>query len=438
MAEMQVTETDSLRREVTELRRQIDAVRHIAVALSTTTKADELVRQALDISLKLADSEAGTIFVYRPDKDRLVFEYVVGEKSAELMGVELAPGEGLAGMVFQTGETSVSEDVHKEGAYLREIEEHIGYKTRNMVTTPLKSPGSRPLGVMQVLNKKGAAYDSYDVALIEIMAAQIAVAIESARLHEEARLAAVVRLIGDISHDVKNMVTAPVTGAQTLKLVADDCFGRFDLCPSATSELAQALVDLREIYPEMVEMILEGCEAVQQRMAEIAAAVKGIVSKPHFEQADVIDIVRLVETMLRAQAKKKGVALAIEPVGEVPLATVDRKQISNAVYNLIFNAVDACASGNSVTLRISAKPGGEFPEGGFIMLECADTGPGIPEHVRAKLFTDDAVSTKPMGTGLGTRIVKNVVDAHGGTVEVESEVGVGTSIRCRIPISREP
>ena len=430
MAETQITDTDSLRREVMELRRQIDAMRHIAVALSTATKADEIIRQALDISLKLAESEAGTIFVYHPDKDRLVFEHVVGEKSAELMGVELAPDEGLAGMVFQTGETCVSEDVHKEGAYFREIEEYIGYKTRNMVTAPLKSPGSRPLGVMQVLNKKGAPYDSYDVALIETMAAQIAVAIESARLHEEARLAAVVRLIGDISHDVKNMVTAPVTGAQTLKVIADECFGKFDQCSGATNELVHALVDLREVYPEMVEMILEGCEAVQQRMAEIAAAVKGIVSKPHFEQADVTDIVRLVETMLRAQAQKKGVALSIEPAPNVPPAIVDRKQISNAVYNLIFNAIDACDSGASVVFRIIA-------DGDFIVLECADTGPGIPEHVKAKLFTDDAVSTKPMGTGLGTRIVKNVIDAHGGTIEVDSQVGSGTSIRCRIPITRE-
>jgi signal transduction histidine kinase len=69
-------------------------------------------------------------------------------------------------------------------------------------------------------------------------------------------------------------------------------------------------------------------------------------------------------------------------------------------------------------------------------MECTDTGPGIPDHVKAKLFTDRAVSTKPMGTGLGTRIIKDVVDAHSGTIEVESEVGVGTTIRCRMPLTR--
>ena len=456
MTAVDTTEIESLRRDVAELRRQIDAVRRIAAALSTAYKADDVVRQALDVSLELADSDAGSILIFRPDREKLVFEYVVGDKSAELTGVELDPDEGLAGQVFETGKTSVSDDVTKEGAHLREIGERVGYKTHNMVTTPLKSAETRPLGVMQVLNKRDGAFDEFDVALIEILAAQIAIAIENARLHEEARLAAVVRMIGDISHDVKNMVTAPVTGAQTLKDIADDCFARFDECcrgegfgppgsapqqgtsseSFAPTVLQQALAGLRELYPEMIEMILDGCEAVQQRMAEIAAAVKGIVSKPSFQPADVTAIARLVETMLRAQADKKGVKLSVEPVGEVSLAVVDSKQISNAIYNLIFNAIDACEEGDSVVFRISARSEGEFPQGGFILMECADTGPGIPDHVKAKLFTDDAVSTKPMGTGLGTRIVKNVIDAHDGTIEVESEPGAGASIRCRIPVDR--
>ena len=103
------------------------------------------------------------------------------------------------------------------------------------------------------------------------------------------------------------------------------------------------------------------------------------------------------------------------------------------MYNLIFNAIDACGQGDSIAVRFNAVLSGEFPDGNYIAIECADTGPGMPQHVKAKLFTDEAISTKPMGTGLGTRIIKNVIDAHGGTVEVESELGAGTTIRCRIP-----
>ena len=426
-------ELESLRQTVSELERRLQAVRSIAIGLSTATNVPDLIREALNISLKVAESDAGSILLYDHDKKKLIFQYVIGEKAGELTGMELDPGLGLAGKAFQTGESIVSQDVSQESDHLKELGEMVGYITTNIVTVPLMSPGGELFGVMQVLNKRNAPFDEHDVALIETMAAHIAVAIETARLHEEARLATIVRFVGDISHDVKNMVTPTMTGAETLGMVAEDCFAKFDECISRLKGNAQAdqvcsaISELRELCPEIIEMIMEGCEAVQQRMAEISAAVKGIVSKPSFEETDLVSIGRRVGAMLKPLAQKKGLSLEIQ--GEVPPAMVDGKMIYNAVYNLIFNAIDACEKGDSVTFSFEGN-------NGDIVMECADTGPGMPENIKARLFTDDAVSTKPMGTGLGTRIVKNVIDAHGGTVSVASELGVGTTICCRIPVHR--
>ena len=441
--DVKAADLEGLRRGIAELERQIDAVRRIAVSLSTVTEVEELVREALNTSLALAQSEAGSILLYDPGKQKLVFEYVVGEKADELTGIELEPDQGLAGKVFQSGRAFVSEDVGTESAHLKKLVEEVGYITRNVVTVPLMSPEAEPLGVMQVLNKRGGRFDEHDVRLIEIIAAQVAVAITTARLHEEARLAAVVRFIGNISHDVKNMVTPPMTGAQTLDMVAKDCFREFDAylerqvqLGELTEELAGTMARLRKLCPDIVEMILEGCEVVQQRVAQIAAAVKGRVSEPHFESAAIASIAQRVGNMLSHQAQRKGVTLTIEAASELPPAMVDGKQIYNAVYNLILNAIDACDDGDAVTLRCDAQVSGEFPDGSCLVMECTDTGPGIPDQVKARLFTDEAVSTKPTGTGLGTRIVKDVVDAHAGMLEVESEVGVGTTIHCRIPLRR--
>jgi signal transduction histidine kinase len=60
----------------------------------------------------------------------------------------------------------------------------------------------------------------------------------------------------------------------------------------------------------------------------------------------------------------------------------------------------------------------------------------MPEHVRERLFTKDAISTKPGGTGLGTRIVKNAVEAHNGQITVTSQEGIGTLFQIRIPLER--
>ena len=71
---------------------------------------------------------------------------------------------------------------------------------------------------------------------------------------------------------------------------------------------------------------------------------------------------------------------------------------------------------------------------GSIALAVADTGRGMSPEIRDRLFSANAVSTKKGGTGLGTKIVKDVVDAHKGKIWVESEPGAGTTFQLRFPL----
>ncbi|HEX9155425.1 MAG TPA: ATP-binding protein, partial [Nitrospira sp.] len=104
------------------------------------------------------------------------------------------------------------------------------------------------------------------------------------------------------------------------------------------------------------------------------------------------------------------------------------RRLYNAFFNLINNAIPEVPSGGSVTVRGQTST----PEGS-VVVSIIDTGRGMPPEVRDRLFTKRVISTKPGGTGLGTKIVKDVVDAHGGTIWVESELGVGTNIHIRLP-----
>ncbi len=443
MTDTQENRLAELSATVVELQRQLEATHTIAVGLSSITNVEELVQQALDISLDIAQADAGSILLHDPERDNLRFEYVVGEKKDELIGMEIPSDQGSAGLVFQAGEIHVSDDVSTERVHLRDIGKKLGYTTQNMVAVPLKSSDGKPFGVIEVLNKRRASFDESDINLIDIMAAQIAVAIENARLHKEAQIAEIVKFIGNISHDVKNMITPVQTGAETLKIIADDAYAGLDESlahleapPETAAAVDFTINELSEIYPEMVELILEGTDVVQQRMAEISAAVKGMVAEPHFEVADIVAIGERVISMLRQQAQSQGIELALETKHDTLEATVDAKQVYNAMYNLINNAIDACDSGDSVALRLGTRPPAGPDEVAQLVIECADTGPGIPEEIRAKLFTENAVSTKPMGTGLGTRIVANVVEVHDGSIELESEMGVGTTIRAIIPVTR--
>ena len=422
-----------------QLTRQLEAARAIAAGLSSVTAVDDLVRQALEISLDVVNAGAGSIIMHDAENDRLVFRYVVGEKADELIGFELNCDQGVCGAVFQSGETHVSEDMKAEERHVREVGDRVQYQTLNMVTVPLKNVEGIPIGVMQVLNKVDGCFTAGDVAILDILAAQSAAAIASARLHEEARLAEVVKFIGDISHDVKNMMTPVISGAETLEFIADDVFRELDEAiasdPSAPLTRAKDITGiLADFIPETVEGMKAGAEAVQERMKQISDAKKGIISKPTFEETEVREVVNAALSLLKGRAEKQKVTLAVE--GDVPPAEIDRRQVYNAIYNLVFNALDACPDGRSITVRLSAQPEGRFPDGGYLQVAVADTGDGMPAHVREKLFTAKNVSTKPMGTGLGTQIVKNVVDAHGGVIWVDSEQGKGTTITFKVPLKR--
>ena len=437
------TGSEELERKLRQRDEQIEAIRRISGALGTIVRTEELVQEALAVSMDLVSAGAGSIILYNADRGKLVFTHVVGPTADELIGMEMEPDAGIAGSVFASGELRVSEDMSAEKEHATDIGEKVRYQTKNMVTVPLKSVEGEPIGVMQVLNKAEGIFDDADVEILSILGAQIATAIETSRLHEQARLAEVITFVGHISHDVKNMVTPVQTGAETLQFMMQDMFTQMEEVKSehpddkAAQELFEATAEVRDFYPEMIDIILDGSNNVQLRTKEISDCIKGMVSEPNFEPLDLREVVERVIKPLSLVAEEAGVALAAQEVGEMPSVPADDKQIYNAIYNLANNAIQACEEGDSVTIITSATPDGQWPEGDYALIQVADTGSGIPDEVLEKLFTDDAISTKPGGTGLGTRIIKDVVSAHDGVIGVESEVGVGTTMNVKLPLTRE-
>ena len=100
----------------------------------------------------------------------------------------------------------------------------------------------------------------------------------------------------------------------------------------------------------------------------------------------------------------------------------------NALYNLVNNAIPETPSGGSVTLC-----GSMVSNPTTLVMKVVDTGRGMSPEIRDSLFTDKTISGKPGGTGLGTKIVKDAVQAHGGTIHVDSEQGKGTTFTIRLP-----
>ncbi len=438
------SELDQLRQQLAERTAQLHAVRLITAALSSKTDLDEILRSTLTCCLEAVRAKAGSILIFVEAEGQLQFRYVVGEAAPVLTGKLLDPQKGIAGEVYRTGEPKITEDVTQDKSHFKGIDQLTHFHTKNMVTVPIKAINGDPVGVMQILNKEGTGFfDENDIDTLMILSAQAASAIENARLFREAQLAVVVNLMGDISHDVKNMVTPVTVCAQTLEFMFEDLYDRVDdlsgkLSAEQVEELDNAVGGLRDFYPEAVRMFLDGSDQVQARVREIADCVKGIVAEPTFEPAAVNDIVQSVATPLRLVAERAGLVIDLGGLSDdLPLVPLDQKQVYNCIYNLINNAIPETPEGGRIYVRTHLGSDPDFQDGAeHLVLAVGDTGRGMPEHVRAKLFTKDAVSTKPGGTGLGTKIVGNVVAAHDGQITVASEPGEGTVFTLRFPLSR--
>jgi signal transduction histidine kinase len=152
-----------------------------------------------------------------------------------------------------------------------------------------------------------------------------------------------------------------------------------------------------------------------------------------YEPTDLNEVVRGVCRVLAVVAHQHGITLEAT-TGAVPVSLMDSRRMYNAIYNLTNNALGATPDGGRVTVHTACCAEGAFPDGRYVEVRVQDTGCGMPPEVVEKLFTGRVRSTKPGGTGLGTRVVKNVVDAHGGRLHVTSVQDEGTTIGIRVPL----
>ena len=160
--------------------------------------------------------------------------------------------------------------------------------------------------------------------------------------------------------------------------------------------------------------------------------------------------------MLLPQARRKTIRLDITVPDELPPVLADRDRLVQILVNLIDNAVKYTPEGGSVTIRAfqqaessmqKAADGTLLPSADCplpsVVIEVEDTGIGIPEkdlpRITERFYRVDKARSRELGgTGLGLAIVKHLVQAHGGTLRIESQVGRGTAVRFTLPMAVGP
>jgi signal transduction histidine kinase len=221
------------------------------------------------------------------------------------------------------------------------------------------------------------------------------------RLIRSERLAAIGRMAAHIAHEVRNPLASIGLNAELLE-----------------EELASS--------PEGARL----SRAIQGEVDRLTALTEEYLRfarlpSPKLERHDLGAVLAALLEFIGEEVALRGVTVRAEVPPGLPALDLDENQLRQAFLNLCRNAVEALGAGG--TLSIRAVPGPEAVE-----VTIADTGPGIAAEHRARIF-EPFFSTKEHGTGLGLALTQHIVTAHGGTIEVESEVGRGTTFRLRLP-----
>lgn len=256
-------------------------------------------------------------------------------------------------------------------------------------------------------------YTEEDLRLLQALSSQAAVALdhthsyakikadlEEAERHLERsqRLASLGTLTAGVTHEIRNPLT---------------------VIRGETERLANEARDLAYLQ-QFRSLILKHID----RIAGIVERMLGLAKeKPRHEiPVDLNELIGATVPLFTAEQ----VAIGTE-LGNIPLVPGDPTALQEVIVNLIQNAIEAMPGGGQLKLRTLA-------EDHRVILEVSDTGKGIPEEIREKIF-DPFYSTRHEGVGLGLSIVYRIVREHGGDIKVSSEVGKGTTFRISLSAS---
>jgi signal transduction histidine kinase len=167
-------------------------------------------------------------------------------------------------------------------------------------------------------------------------------------------------------------------------------------------------------------------------LQELALADAGelkLVCQPE----DIGALIKQTVTAVQTKAATKGVALAFRLPSKLPLVNIDSQRISQVLRNILGNALEHTTSGGSIIVSAGW-------QGGWVEVNVVDTGEGISEEYLPNVFerfyrVDKSRTRATGGSGLGLTIVKHLVEAHGGKIEVQSQLGKGSHFKFTLPVA---
>jgi len=409
-----LAELTSLREQLGARTERLERLQALTTAMLATLDDRRQFHMLCERLAALLDAEAGWITLYDQDGLRVPAVHGLTVRHAESAQVDRARYDEI----IQRGQiVLIADERAQQLAPVIDSDDPIRWST--LLVIPLTTDHGA-IGAICLAFEQLRGLDIEDRRILTSFARQAAVAIENTRLFSELRqkqaeliqsskLAAVGTFAAGIGHEFNNLLGGMLGYAELGRSASD------------SAEKDQAL-----------DVIRQAC----QRGRSITRGLLTFARRSEHRRDihHLADVIAETLTLVEIDLRKLNITLerVIEPT---PAILCDSGQIAQVLLNLITNARDAIGQ-NGGTITVSLRQCGAYVE-----LSVSDTGAGIPEHVRDRIF-EPFVTTKGAlgasntpGTGLGLSVSYGIVKDHGGDIRFETEIGVGTTMIVRLPIN---
>jgi signal transduction histidine kinase len=348
-------------------------------------------------------SEAASILLYDNLTRQLYFQVATDLYEPTLRG-QVVPLEGnIAGWIVLNRKSVRVIDAQADRRFRGQVDPATGRLTRSLLGVPLITK-NKVVGVLEALNKQRGKFTEGDESMLSVLGSQAAVAIENARLFQQSDL------ISEFVHELRT--------------------------PLASLSTATYLLLQPDMARQQQELIIHNIHTETLRLNSMAASFLDLArlesGRVQFRKAsfNIADLLFECKDIMSSKAQEESVEIRIEGVDGLPPCDADRDKLKQVILNLLSNGIKYNRKGGWVVMSATASE----PS---ISISVQDTGAGIPDdaipHLFEKFYRVHDTEAKASGTGLGLSICKEIIQGHGGRMEVKSKVGVGSTFTVILP-----
>ncbi|MBK9927031.1 MAG: GAF domain-containing protein [Anaerolineales bacterium] len=408
--------------------------------LAASAEIGRLVTSTLDLNtiftrtVNLINDRFGFYFasIYEIDEDG--FHAILREgtggagETMKIQKYRVSVGtQSVIGKATDTGETVIVNNVYDEQMHQPNP---LLLDTQSEIAIPLKV-GGKILGVIDIQSKTAQAFTADDIAVLQSLADQVAVAINNAKLYDESQ--ELIKTLKEVDQ-LKSQFLANMS---------------HELRTPLNSIIGFSRVILKGIDGPVTEMQGQDLTAIYNSGQHLLGLINDILDlarieagkmELNFEEVHLSEMIHSVFSTAKGLVKEKPVQLLEKVPPDMPTIRGDTMRVRQVMINLISNASKFTDEG-SITIQTEVQKG---PNGKLeALINVIDTGPGISQEGQEKLFkafsqVDGSATRKSGGSGLGLSICANLVQLHGGRIGVHSEEGKGSTFWFTVPLFKQP